>query len=262
LYFQSVISEDVETQKHGVVVIFAAGEEVGEYLVGEYHEDIMTIIKNPPYRVAVCHQSLLEGPKFHFLNAVWFLVVASKDERVRTKFHGDLSLLETQYELVSYGIPVHQIPRTSTGNIKVKNHLQWFNTRRAIDLIREGFSAVKDLDGLIISHPGRHDVLFSRGGNTSSPGNAEFLDVLGERLAGFISNPDRDFRQKIRDEIVASIEARDGRFLQLQKGGWWEILDRDKVNDKITSSMYNYHKSWTSRNLNSQPGRTQPSNKC
>ncbi len=242
LYFQSVISEDVETQKHGVVIIFAAGEEFGEQIVGEYNEDILNILKNPPYRVAVCHQSLLNGPKYRFLNAVWFLVVTSKDERVRTKFHGDLSLQKTQYELLSFGIPVHQIPRTSTGKIKIKNHLQWIYTRIAIDLIRKSSPGDTGLDCRIIGHPRRHDVLFSRGGNASSPGNAEFVDILSERLAKFISNPDREFRQKVRDEIVASVESRNGRFLQFQKGGWWEELCRDKIDDKITNCMYNYQK--------------------
>jgi hypothetical protein len=170
LYFHSVLSEDVDTQKHGVVLIFAGSEEFGEYFVGEHDEDFKKIIKNFPVRVAVCHQTLPDGPKFQFMNAFWFLVLASKDERVRTKFHRDLSLLETQYALLSYGLPIHQIPRTNTGNIKIKNHLQWINTRIAIDQIRESSPDITSLDCSIISHPRRYDVLFSQGGNSHYSG--------------------------------------------------------------------------------------------
>jgi hypothetical protein len=45
---------------------------------------------------------------------------------------------DTKYELLAYGIPVHQLPCTPpTRNIKVKNHLQWIKTREAIDDIRD-----------------------------------------------------------------------------------------------------------------------------
>jgi hypothetical protein len=242
LYFQSVVSEDVETQKHGLVLIFAAGEEIHEQFVGEYRDDFVNIVKNPPYRVAVCHQSLPDGPKYQILNALWFLVLASKDERVRTKFHRDLSLLETQYKLLTYGIPVHLIPRTHSGNIKVKNHSQWINNRIAIDQIRDTSIDVTNLDCSIISHPGRHDVFFSNRSNMSNPGNVEFLEDVKARLDIFLSNPDLDSRQKILDEIVACVETRDGRFLQLQKGGWWEELPPDEVHEKIENYIHNCHR--------------------
>jgi hypothetical protein len=221
-----------------MVLIFAGGEDFAEHLV---EDDFMRIIKNFPFRVAACHVPLPDGPKFHFLNALWFYVLASKQERVRTKYHRDLSLLETQYELLTYGIPVHQIPRTNTGNIKNKNLLQWISTRIAIDQIRESSSDVTNLSCSIIAHPRRYDVLFSRGGNTGYPGNVEFRHDACERLDKFLSSSGDD-RQKVRDDIIACVEARNGRFLKLQNGGWWEELAPDKVHEKITSFMYDYQK--------------------
>jgi hypothetical protein len=117
-----------------LVSIFAGGDDYAEYHVDE---DFMRIVKNFPFRMAVCHLSLPDGLKYHFLKTFWFLVLASQQERVRTKFHRDFSFLETQYELLTYGIPVHQIPRTHTGNIKIKNHTQWIKTRIAIDEARK-----------------------------------------------------------------------------------------------------------------------------
>jgi hypothetical protein len=236
-----VISDDVETQKHGIVLMFSISEEGRERLGGEYHDDFMKTMKNPPYRVAVCHQFLPDGHKYQLFRVIWFLVMIPKDQRVRTKFHRDLSLLETQYDLLTYGIPVHQIPRTHTGNIKVKNHLQWISTRIAIDMAREISPDVSSLDCRIIDHPGRHDVLFSRGGNSGYPGNVEFQQEAGERLVEFMSSS-KESRKRICNEIVACIVARNGRFLQLQKGCWWEVLPPDKVHDKITAFMYDHNR--------------------
>jgi len=241
LYFQSVTSEDVETQKHGIVLIFAVCEEVGEHLGGQYHDDFIKTLKNPPNRIAVCHQSLPDGSKYQLLKALWFLVIIPKDQRVRTKFHRDLSLLETQYELLTYGIPVHQIPLTHTGNIKVKNHLQWINTRIAIDKARESSPDMSNLECRIIGHPGRHDVLFSRGGNCGYSGNVEFQQDVSERLGMFIIS-NRESRQWIRNEIIACVEARSGRFLHFQQGGWWEELSLDKVHEKITTFMHDHNR--------------------
>jgi hypothetical protein len=224
------------------VYIFAAGEKVAEHLVGEYNVDFMRICKNPPFRLAVCHQPLRDGRKFQLLNAIWFHFLISKDQRVRTKFHQDLSLLETQYELLTYGIPVQQIPRTHSGNIKVKNHLQWIKTRIAIDQFRASSCHFTTYSCNIIGHPRWHDVLFCRGGNASYPGNVEFGQDVDERIDIFMSNPDRDSRRKVRDEIIACVEARNGRFLQLQEGGWWEELSTDKVHEKIKTFMYDYHR--------------------
>lgn len=238
LYFHTVIAEDIETQRHGVVVIFAGGEGVAEYFYSDHHDDFVKLIKSRPCRVAVFHQPLPDGPKFKLLGAIWFLLLASKDERVRTKFHGDLSLLETQYNLLTYGIPVHQIPRTSTGNIKTKNHMQWIKTRKAIDKLRESCSDVTSMAFPIIGHPGKHDVLFSKGGNASYQGNMEFLYDVTKRLDDYASNPDRIARQNVRGEIISCVAARGGRFLQLQDGGWWEEVPLDKLHEKITSSIH------------------------
>jgi hypothetical protein len=242
LYIHTVISEDVETQKHGVVFLFFPGEETAEHMIGEYFEDLKKIVKSLPFRGAAYHQQSIDGALFQLMSAVWFFFLASKDERVRTKFHRELSRLETQYELLTYGIPVHQIPTTYIGKIKVKNHLQWIKTRKAIDELRASSADVTNLDCRIICHPGLHDVLFSRGGNAGYPGNVEFRQNVSERLDKFLST-NGEARRKIRDEIVACVEARNGRFLQLHEGGWWEELPPDKVHKKMTSYFYFYIKS-------------------
>jgi hypothetical protein len=239
LYFQSVIAEDINTQKHGLTIVFAGSADNIDYLPRENVGDWIRIWKSFPVRLAVNHQCLPGGPRYQILKGIWMILLARKAERVRTKFHDDLTNVETHYKLMSYGIPVHQIPRTSTGNIKYKNNQQWIKTRKAIDRARENsLDPATRIDCGIIAHPGNHDVLFSRGGNAAHSGNLEYQQDMIHRLDRFKSNPDRDSRHRVRDEVLDCVRARNGRFLHLVKGGWWEELSLEKIHDKITTSFY------------------------
>ncbi len=99
-----------------------------------------------------------------------------------------------------------------------------------------------NLECPIIGHSGRHDVLFSKGGNTGHSGNMKFQNDVEERLDQFVSNRDREFRRKIHEEIVACVEARNGRFLQLQERRWWGEISPEKVHEKVTASLYDCHR--------------------
>ena len=250
LFYHSVISEDEDTQRHGLVVIFAGSAENIEYLPREQVGDLIKIYKSFPERMAVNHQCLPDGPQYQILKAIWMILLASKDQRIRTKFHDDLSNLETQYNLMSFGIPIHHIPRTSTGNIKLKNNQQWIKTRNAIDKARENSSDPSRLECGIIQNPGRHDVLFSRGGNATYSGNLEFQQDMSERMKAFKSFPDKDSRQRVRQEVIDCVKARGGRFLYLVKGGWWEQVPLDKIHEKITTSFYDLSRRMDSKETN------------
>jgi hypothetical protein len=83
----------------------------------------------------------------------WFLFVCDTPRRIRFALlllpinHGSVVLcflavhtinvsglsMETLYRLMSFGMKVEEIPITSSGAIKTKNHLQWIKTRKAID---------------------------------------------------------------------------------------------------------------------------------
>lgn len=242
MYNHSVISEDEDSQKHGIVLVFAVDAEMMKHIKNQPHADLGVLYANLPYRMAANHQCFPEGPAFQFMKAFWIIVLASKDQRIRTKFHGDLNLLETQYSLMSYGLPVHQLPRTHTGTIKTKNQIQWIKTRRAIDKARMEATCAEIMYGNcnIISHPGKFDVLFSRGGNATHPGNTFLQDDISSRLEEFKSDSNKESRQRLRDEIMEAVKERNGRFLTLNKGGWWEKLSEEKIHEKITTSFYDY----------------------
>jgi hypothetical protein len=246
VYIHSVISEDEETQRHGLAMVFIGKDEGKLETISrdcQLTVSLRNVLENLPFRLASNHQCMPYSPTRLLLRTLWVVFVASPDQRVRTKSYGDVALLETQYALMTFGIPVDQLPITSTGNVKVKNHLQWIKTRKAIDKFREGLPAgniTKDCP--IIAHPLKHDVLFSRGGNTGHPGNVEYRQDMLPKLDKFKRNSDRLTRMMLRDEIYASVKARGGRFLSLHKEGWWEELPLDEAHEKITTSFYDYNR--------------------
>jgi len=135
--------------------------------------------------------------------------------------------LETQYQLMTFGIPAPELPITSTGSIKTKHQMQWIKTRKAIDTTRmksleecynkklmlhqkesqlhepapQSFQCVDfytypptyneylEHHGTEpIIYPMINDVLFSKGGkNVTHYGNIEFTDLMKRSLMEYVS---------------------------------------------------------------------------
>jgi hypothetical protein len=64
---------------------------------------------------------------------------------------------ENRFKLLSYGIPIDTLPFTDGAECKVKQHLQWLQTRRK----QEQTPLLPGAARVVI--PGRFDVLFGRG---------------------------------------------------------------------------------------------------
>ena len=206
--------------------------------------DYKAIMEAIPMRFSAIHLILNfpTGPMVTLIKSAVVLGLFGSEERVRTKCYQGLTT-ETHYELMTYGIPVQEIPLTSGGNIKTKNLLQWIKTRRSIDTLRQD----GDVDSVpkIIVHPNIHDVLFSRGGNPQHLGNKDFHHFLAGMNDQYNdASMNRDNMEKIRHELISSVRSKNGRFLQVKKdGGWWEeIFDLDSVHFKINNAFYDYNR--------------------
>ena len=114
--------------------------------------------------------------------------------------------VELIYSLMAFGIPSDQIPVTSTGTIKTKNHLQW------IKFLREKEKAERqgiEFDG--IEYPGVNDVLFSLGRHTwSHPGYAMFRALLEEHYDRHCAASSLEEKQLITWEVVEKVELSPG----------------------------------------------------
>ena len=94
---------------------------------------------------------------------------------------------ETQNKIVPFGIPVHQIPITHTGTIKLKEHYQWVKFQEWSET-RSCKTNSNSSKFTVIECPGTNDVLFSQGGkhwngvNRFQRGNLEFMEFLESKI--------------------------------------------------------------------------------
>eukprot|EP00531_Pseudo-nitzschia_arenysensis_P015003 CAMPEP_0116126620 /NCGR_PEP_ID=MMETSP0329-20121206/6425_1 /TAXON_ID=697910 /ORGANISM="Pseudo-nitzschia arenysensis, Strain B593" /LENGTH=669 /DNA_ID=CAMNT_0003620707 /DNA_START=29 /DNA_END=2038 /DNA_ORIENTATION=+ len=223
-YMFQVVSEDVETQKRGAIFVFSANEQALRML-SESKKEYDLYREGSMVRRSCTHFCLPENnPKMIVLRSLVMLAMP-RDERLRTRIHMDGLTMETQYKLMTFGIPVTDFPITSTGGIKTKHHTQWTKTRKAIDASRmksleECYNKKMQLQHdqeqqgatssqycidyysypptyeEFLQHHGKepiiypmiNDVLFSKGGkNVSHYGNIEFTDLMKRSLLKYVS---------------------------------------------------------------------------
>lgn len=246
LYIQSVISDDVETQKHGYVCVV----NVEKAFRDDYRDtDASTwtkVFQALPVRLSAIHLTLPDSPAFHLYRALLMFDIFDKQKRIRTKFYkGSKWTTESLYQLITYGVPVNEFPTTPTNSLKTKYHEQWIRARSIFDQETE---AAMGRDGCTftnftgIFHPGVNDVLFSKGGNPRHHGNHEFRNLMDSYVDDYNRTSDRDERRLIRHEIIDHVKAepRCGRFLEMQKGSmWWTVMtDNDAIDWKVSVALY------------------------
>ncbi|KAG7348527.1 hypothetical protein IV203_017232 [Nitzschia inconspicua] len=245
LFVYSVIAEDVDTQRHGAVGIFVGERQHFErYNRGSqvYQTDLSTFTKNLPVRLSAMHLCLPEGPLFTLLKTFLVIVLTKGDGRVRMKFYsGGLHNLEIQYKLMSFGIPIQELPVTHSGTLKNKNHAQWIKVRKLVDQER-----AREPNGVLsfVQYPGVHDVLFRRGGIHSQVGNILFQESMLRELSAYNAAHHHSEKREIRERIINAIEIKGGRFLEYNKdfGVWTEIIDPIVIHNKVVSAINDLHR--------------------
>jgi hypothetical protein len=240
LYFFSVLSEDIETQQRGLVVLLSVEKGTADCLIKD--QDARSFLRNlckaMPIRWSAIHFCFPDSPCFQLLRAVLLRFVFHKDTRIRSRFHDqDLTSVQLQCRLKSFGIQTQELPISSGGVIKTKNHAQWIKTRRALDTIRcrqeyheqqpnsrHEHHSLTDVvapssvlsEDHVIAHPGIHDVLFCRGGKKLHWGNIDFHHLLASRADDYVKLPssDRIVRKQIRMDVISCTP---GKFLTYQE---------------------------------------------
>jgi hypothetical protein len=163
--------------------------------------------------------------------ACWAHVVAI------TTFKG--TPVELIYSLLTFGIPTDQLPVTSTGTIKTKNHLQWMK------FLKEKEEAERlGIPFDFVDCPGMNDVLFSLGRHTwCHPGYAMFRGLLETHYARHNASTSLEEKLAITWQIVEEVEQKGGRFLTRDSRGWWvRITDRNVIRAKVALAFRNQHK--------------------
>lgn len=144
------------------------------------------------------------------------------------------------YSLMTFGIPADQLPVTSTGTIKTKNHTQWMKFLQAKE---QAEARGEEFEG--IECPGVNDVLFSLGRQTwCHPGYAMFRELLEIHYPRHNASTSLEEKMAITWQIVEEVERKGGRFLVRDpKAGWWvQIKDRKIIRSKVALAFRNHNK--------------------
>ncbi|KAL3920453.1 MAG: hypothetical protein SGILL_003258 [Bacillariaceae sp.] len=252
LYMYSVVAEDIDTQRMGAVAIFVASKEHFERYNGgskDYQKDVSLLMKTLPVRYSAAHTFLPEGPLFDLLKTLLITIMIRKDDSVRYKFYsGSLASMESQYALMSYGIPIQELPVTHSGTLKTKKHLQFVKFRR---MIEDENASGDDSMGTTpwVNYPGLNDVLFRRGGISTHYGNVSFQEAMYTKLDAYNSAGGYAEKRRIREEIIQKVQTKGGRWLEYNTtyGCWTNIEDMSAIHSKIINAINDFNRAISAR---------------
>ena len=151
---------------------------------------------------------------------------------------------------MTFGIP-SDLPVTSSGNLKTKNHLRWIKLKKAVDEELQ-----KDPSGATIGIlcPANADVLFeSGGGKQRHYGNLEFAAIIEQKIEEY--GIDTKFGDEYYEEVIAMVKERNGKFLERdpEGRGWWvEITDKSNLHTRLYSATYDHRKRMKGRQKHQQ----------
>jgi hypothetical protein len=140
--------------------------------------------------------------------------------------------METQYRLMTFGIPVDVLPVNNQGEVKTSYQSKWIERRRIKDLsIQEtGYFHGIDL-------PGRNDVVLRRGKKFHEhPGNFRMRLLVESTQEAYKLAPVGE-KAAISDKIVQEIKSQSGRFLEQDPDGWWVEVSNKEASKRVSKSI-------------------------
>jgi len=242
MYYYYICTEDVETQRNGMVAIAWGGtdQDLKELKMPAKSERIMhssgrSFDSGMPIRVVAIHVCNADSA-FYRLVRSFYVLVMPYSFLARIIFHHGAKV-EMRYILMGYGIPVAHIPDTDTGAVKLKNHLQWLKMRKLIESDPANHANICEC-------PGVNDVLFRRAGScTAHPGNSLFKNLIESKKEEHKSSNQTEKRD-ISWSIVEEIERRKGRFFKWNTDYtcWTQIMDRAEIRLKVAMSIRDFNR--------------------
>ncbi|KAG7373943.1 hypothetical protein IV203_013038 [Nitzschia inconspicua] len=240
LYMFSAASDDIETQRRGIVFVIWPGPTNDLQLSFPDPKENATgakIFASAPIRICAMHFCLRDGPVARFIRACLTLMVG-KDNWSRIRFDAGEGT-EILYKLMGYGIPVDLLPLTDSGNVKTKQLMQWIKIRKAIEVDIEKFGSTT-----INECPFKHDVIIRFGkAYTDHPGTIMFRSILERHYEEHYMATSKESKVAVTWKIVEEVQKKGGRFLVWDNRGWWvQINDRAVIRAKVAVSMKDHTK--------------------
>ena len=271
-FFSSLAQSDIDAQRKGFVLILNSSKtdktsstqkkskDQETAMLKEYIELFQAI----PIRFSAIHLCVDDESVDSITHKISMSILRSfignnptmNIARIRL-YDQDASCNDTKNKIVSFGIPVHQIPITHSRKTKIKEHYQWIKIQEWSENRRKTNSQFT-----VIECPGVNDVLFSQGGkywngvNRFQRGNLEFMELLESKIDGYELT--RSWKKKhmlltdITTEFACAFQStgRKPRFLETATkiegvsapdGCWVELpLGSPLLNQKIRQTILNH----------------------
>lgn len=243
-----VTRDSVESQQKGIVYVGDVTTKMSRelaYLKPELYSQINKLIQALPSRMVAIHAC---WPASFDTIAVDNLMKFFSRSVLATRIRFETGTeVETRFKLRGYGIPIHLLPLTKTGAIKIKYLNEWIRIRKLLEeASAERFAEDDNALSRVVVLPGLTDVIFRQGTpSMKNPGNVTFRDAMINHLEQHYSQPnDRerepqqpDQVEKVCNWLIEMIEnTKGGRFLEWDKNinVWVKIVDRQKLKSKVT----------------------------
>jgi len=240
LYMHYVASNDVESQRKGIICIaWPEGDFTNTPmpLTKENRRLLRLFLDATPIRIVCVHFCMPDTLYFQLLRSFLIIVMPSYMTS-RLRFHVATGI-ERRYSLMGFGIPVEMIPITDSGNIKRTYLYQWIKVRSLIESIENTDDT--EIQRMIVL-PCSKDVLIRKGTTTlSHPGNVFFRGLIEMKHEEFRSGSDLT-QSFLAEDIVNEIERINGRFLTWDSRGFWtDLTDRSQIIFKVEVSIRDFN---------------------
>jgi hypothetical protein len=230
VYMFLVGTEDVDTQRNGIVIVIWPGSADVRFSTpnSKEHVEGYRIFASVPMRVCCMHFCFRDQPIYRLMKAGLVLMLGEQKTRFRLLVGEDVEL---RYDIMGYGIPMDLIPITDTGTVKTKNLRDWLKVRKVIEQ-----DSVKPTP---IDCPATHDVVYGYGkAFTMHPGNVMYRGLLEEYCEEHRDAKTLEGKKMITWKIVEEVENKGGRFLLWDKRGWWTPFnDRKEIRLKVAVTL-------------------------
>mmetsp|Transcript_15531 Transcript_15531/g.38694 ORF Transcript_15531/g.38694 Transcript_15531/m.38694 type:complete len:667 (+) Transcript_15531:84-2084(+) len=252
MYMIWAMSEDVDTQIYGALWVYFDQQSDWRSTSPERWSEASRFAESMPVRTAGLHFCFPDINPIMSKAVAAIMMQMGKALRIRSRVYGG-SITEINYNLMSFSIPVDSIPIRSSGEVKTKNHLQWIESRLALEhAIRHAEQSQTPFGDVVVECPRPPDVVFKVGERGTRPGNIKLRELVEDRHTRYQTKASRSVKNQVIQEIVAGIKAVGGRFLVWDKRGWYVVLKDPAVIKKHISTYIRDYKNRRSNQRSSE----------
>ncbi len=247
----SVTRDSVDSQQKGVVyvgdVTSKENRQLG-YSNPEHYPILKKVLQALPCRLVAIHTCWPASLTTRIMTVVDGLMKVLTRSQFATRLRLERGTeTELRYKLRGYGIPVHLLPLTKTGAIKVKYFSEWIRIRKVLEeSSAEAFAEGNNALYRVVVIPELADVVFRQGTpSIKNPGNVTFRDAMLSHLEQNHLKPSNEEGSQPQPEetedvcswlIDTVVQTNGGRFLIWDKNlnVWVKMIDRQKLRLKVS----------------------------